>query len=574
LTTLPNEGFGPDSYPGLGTFLSLGSHAVFNYTPASPYNNQLWSTDGTAAGTINLSTSAFDNPVIGLNGLLSGGRLAFTDVAALSVTDGTIAGTFQLKAGSFGHGSYPFGLATLGSIVVFGVASGPAFNDAAGGDQLWRTDGTQVGTVLIENLPRLSVYAGLTSIESFGSKALFAYEDGTGSFIPGLWVTDGTSAGTFAIPSVMNPRFGITANGLAFMVTADGLVATDGTIAGTNVIMPKSLGPNGFGPTTIMAQLGNKVIFAAGIPTQLNGPYILGPDNQLWITDGTSAGTKLIATLPINGSLAGIGSMTSTGDHVLFTYYDGAAAAVWSTDGTSDGTAVLIDNGGGLFSASLSPTPTIVVDNLVPPCFARGTRIATPRGDRRVEHLQVNDVVLTVTGSNQIVRWIGHRRVDCRRHPDRDRVRPIRIEPHAFGMGRPKRPLMLSPDHSIYVEDVLIPIKFLINGTTIKQIEVDEVTYFHVELSRHDILIADGLPAESYLETGGRAAFDNAGTIVELQPNFGTDQSRVADTWRDKAYAPLLGEGDQFSRALAKLHLQAMMLATCAEKQTRRKRAA
>src|ERR1019366_10641252 len=58
---------------------------------------------------------------------------------------------------------------------------------------------------------------------------------------------------------------------------------------------------------------------------------------------------------------------------------------------------------------------------------------------------------------------------------------------------------------------VLIPIRYLVNGRSIAQEARDEVTYWHVELARHDILLAEGLPAESYLDTGNRDAFaDNA----------------------------------------------------------------
>jgi len=120
-------------------------------------------------------------------------------------------------------------------------------------------------------------------------------------------------------------------------------------------------------------------------------------------------------------------------------------------------------------------TPPVFVADLasvVPPCFAAGTRIATPNGAVPVERLRDGNTVLTVSGGRWRISWIGHRRVDCRRHPNPDRVMPIRIAPHAFGQGRPQRPVLLSPDHAVFVEDVLIPIKFLVNGHTITQIEL------------------------------------------------------------------------------------------------------
>lgn len=118
--------------------------------------------------------------------------------------------------------------------------------------------------------------------------------------------------------------------------------------------------------------------------------------------------------------------------------------------------------------------------SLVIPCFCAGTRIRAPRGEVAIEDLRVGDRVRTISGQAQPIEWIGRRRVDCRRHAALDRVRPIRIAPHAFGENRPKRVLLLSPDHSVFVEDVLIPIKFLVNGSTVAQINVATVTYYHL----------------------------------------------------------------------------------------------
>jgi len=109
--------------------------------------------------------------------------------------------------------------------------------------------------------------------------------------------------------------------------------------------------------------------------------------------------------------------------------------------------------------------------------------------------------------------WVGHRRLDCRRHPRPNEVWPIHIAAHAFAPGSPSRALRLSPDHAVFTGEVLIPVRYLVNGSTIAQVETDRVTYWHVELAQHDILLAENLPCESYLDTGNRDAFDNA-------PNF------------------------------------------------------
>jgi hypothetical protein len=118
--------------------------------------------------------------------------------------------------------------------------------------------------------------------------------------------------------------------------------------------------------------------------------------------------------------------------------------------------------------------------------------------------------------------WLGRREVNCARHPEPRRVWPVRISADAFGPGRPHRDLLLSPDHAVYVEDVLIPVKHLVNGSTIAQVPVDSVTYYHVELPRHDVILAEGLPAESYLDIDDRSNFDNGGAVVRMHPDFAT----------------------------------------------------
>ena len=87
------------------------------------------------------------------------------------------------------------------------------------------------------------------------------------------------------------------------------------------------------------------------------------------------------------------------------------------------------------------------------------------------------------------------------------------------------------------VDDVLIPVKYLINGTTIRQSPVDEVRYHHVELPRHAVLLAEGMFAESYLDTGGRGNFANGGEAVALHPDF------TYRTWDAEGCAPLVVTG-------------------------------
>jgi hypothetical protein len=165
-------------------------------------------------------------------------------------------------------------------------------------------------------------------------------------------------------------------------------------------------------------------------------------------------------------------------------------------------------------------------------CFAEGTKIATADGETVVEAIAEGDCVTTVSGNHRAVRWVGYRTIECRRHPCPWDVRPVRIKAGAFADGVPTRDVLLSPDHAMFVAGCLIPVRYLINGRTIVQERVARVTYYHVELERHDLLLASGLPCESYLDTGNRGAFTNGGGALQLHPDF------AQTAWAVRSAAP------------------------------------
>ncbi len=187
-------------------------------------------------------------------------------------------------------------------------------------------------------------------------------------------------------------------------------------------------------------------------------------------------------------------------------------------------------------------------------CYLRGTRIATPTGERAIESLAAGDLVLTGSGEVRPIVWMGHRHLDCRRHPKPRDMWPVRVRCDAFGPGRPHRDLLLSPDHSVFVDDALIPVRYLINGATIVQEMADSVTYWHLELDRHDVILAEGLPCETYLDTGNRGAFANGGPPVHLHPDF------ALRIWDAEACAPLVLAGPRLMAARRRLLAQALCL--------------
>jgi hypothetical protein len=169
-----------------------------------------------------------------------------------------------------------------------------------------------------------------------------------------------------------------------------------------------------------------------------------------------------------------------------------------------------------------------------------------PHGEMAVEDLAVGDLVLTASGEARPVRWLGFRGLDCTRYYDPSVVWPIRIQAGAFAPNMPVRDLWVSPGHSILVDGVLIPAVKLANGVTIVQVPREQVEYWHVELESHDVLLAEGLPAESYLDCGNRTAFINGGAFLEAYPDFAPKH------WRDTC-VPLVLEGPVVEGAKAAL---------------------
>jgi hypothetical protein len=199
----------------------------------------------------------------------------------------------------------------------------------------------------------------------------------------------------------------------------------------------------------------------------------------------------------------------------------GKILTVKNSGGASLGTITLGESHSGKNFSVNTSTGAITTDM---PCFVTGTRILTTTGERMVETLMEGDVALTLCEaqlSAQPVKWIGRRRIDLTAHPHPETVAPIRIRCGAFADNVPHTDLLVSPDHAILVDDKLICARQLINGTTIYQ-EKDwtSVEYFHVELDCHAILLAEGLPAESYLNTGNHGFFANSDQPLVLHPDL------------------------------------------------------
>jgi len=223
-----------------------------------------------------------------------------------------------------------------------------------------------------------------------------------------------------------------------------------------------------------------------------------------------------------NGTISSVGdpvTLTNTSTNAQFDLYatnlDNANQIVFSENPDGSGFAILVSNT-QLIEGQTETFSENTLGDFTPVCFTTGTWIRTERGEIAVEDLQIGDLAVTASGAQHPIRWIGHRTISCIRHPEPAHVQPVRIAPGALGENKPERDLLVSPGHAICLDilgQVLIPASALVNGTTITQEQVEEITYWHVELDSHDILIANGQPAESYLDVGNRSFFASENVV-------------------------------------------------------------
>ena len=355
--------------------------------------------------------------------------------------------------------------------------------------------------------------------------------------------------------------------------TADVGIDTAGvtTITGTGTILAAN-GIFNIGPgITIAGGAGNDLHFQIKNNATIEiEDSILGGTFTFENANG-GAQLSLLGALPAGKFPATIVGLQNNGVHndLLFpTTVSSAAITNASTIGANlvinnSTTFALAGDYSGSTTTGLSGTAATGFHVFVT-CYAAGTAILTEAGETAVEAIRAGDAVVTVAEGRRTVRtveWTGERRVDCTRHPRPEQVWPVRVRAGAFGEKIPHRDLWLSPDHAVFVEGVLIPIKFLINHSTIAQVPVNEITYYHLELARHDVLLAEGLPCETYLDVGDRSNFDNVHDVMRLFPDFSTLSFGSAKLWETAGCAPLVLRGPVLEKIRDFVNARAIVMA-------------
>ncbi len=462
-------------------------------------------------------------------------------------------GTFTLAPTSYALGT----LGVTGADLVLGASQtlgGDVFTSAgstislnghnltlSGTSSLAGADVAGTGTINISG-------TGETSDTSFGSGATLIdtgsiNQDGNITFGSGagFTVSSGatydiasdsgiTSAGTIDLAGTLDKTAGTGTGTITGPVSVTGAVlGASGTIDFTGAVANTGLiESSGAGDITLSTVTGSGTLEMLGSQMTLTGPVgagqlisFGGSSDVLTLTDpgalagtisGFGAGDTIVA--PNLTLIPGVYTISSTGS--LDVPASGGADLKLNFAAGDDNLVITISAHGTGFQATTSRVP----------CFAAGTRILTVHGECAVEELEAGMMLATEHAGVQPVKWIGTRRYDGRMIAGNRNILPITIKAGAIADGVPARDLTVSPGHAIVLDGALVHAKRLVNGHSIVQAaEVDEVSYFHIELATHEVIFAENCPAETFMDEQFRGQFQNAGTFFTRFPG-----QRAADS--------------------------------------------
>jgi autotransporter passenger strand-loop-strand repeat protein len=494
-----------------------------------------------------LGISGTTMPVATISGFDSGFRAAGP----------TLADTIDLQSVAFGAG----GSAVLGSGNVLSVTEGGStYMLQLDPGQLFAGESFQLSADGSGGTDITLAYSG-TVITAGQTVSLTSALSGATVFPGGtLEVLAGGTAISAAVEGLVQVSAGGTAIGADIGAGGDLSVFAGGTANGVDLIDESAGGSLSFFSFALLnLNDGASAGLAAGDVAAGDVIDFSGTSATLGIS-GTTMPTATISGFDAAGP--------ATGDTIDL---HGIAFSAGGAVSLGSGNVLSVTEGGATYTLNLDPAQSFAgetfrlttdgaggTDITAPPCYAAGTRLATLAGDVPVEALRAGDAVLARMDGDWAphrVRWVGRMRVDLTRHPRPDRAAPVRIRADAFAPGVPARDLLLSPDHAVFLDGVLIQAQALVNGATIVRDDPAAITYVHVELDRHGLLLADGLAAESYLDTGNRGQFAGEAGARALHPDLS-----AAAAWDTRACAPLLLGGARVAGAHAALRARAEAL--------------
>ena len=551
----------PASVPGANSNVLIGAVSA----PATPWTVSV--AGAQAAKNLTLE--------MGAGGTLSvSGALAVAGMASLGYAS-THGATVDLGAGaSLSAGNLVAAFSAFavngGTISIGGYADLDAVTAVVQNNGVWNADTLYVGQFFTSAMTvagsgaahaasvlHIGGDGGNTPADtmSIGRGNMFA--TGGGAVTAGsLWVVDGSALNVDSLSSVVIGSAASVAGAVAIGPGATaslesasivGNVVDDGALdafvnlgasslaVGTGQVITGGLTGTG------SVHVGGGYTMQVGTANGFAGSITIDPNAGLVVLTGAAP------TVPI--SMSG-GAIDLRG--VAFT--PGEAVTYSGSDLSFGGQT--LDVGAGLSLArfsvasdSVGATPGTLIAETA--CYVAGTRISTERADAPVETLRAGDRVRTASGRIAPVLWVGRTTLDVQAQPQ---LAPVRIAAGAFGPGLPRRDLLVSGDHAIAIGDVLIPAHRLLDDCTIRQEPPrGTVTYVHVELDRHDLLLAEGLAAESYLDTGNRGLLDGTGRRQAV----GDPEAAALRAFAERGCAPLVLRGPKLKAARAALRTRA-----------------
>jgi T5SS/PEP-CTERM-associated repeat protein len=473
------------------------------------------------------------------------GATADSAGSATVETDGVwnigTAGTGTLDVGVAGNGTLT--VQSGGTLDLLGSGSFEIGQDTGGDGTVTVTDGLLV--------------AGSITVGGAGTGSLTVGSVGT---VEATGVTVGSGSTINLSGGVLDPLIPVGVNGSGVIQgygTLEGNVSLNATSAeiianGGTLEITGSVTGNG---TLELADGSSSILKLDGSVAAGNLVTFLGAAGTLQLTGASSTisgGLLNGFAAPIAGLNVGASNAVPTNDIDLSKLAIGTINSA-----TLSGSTLTVKDTGGSFNLTLASAPAagafvdwksdggsgtdIFLSNA--PCYCRGTLILTELGERAVEDLQIGDRLATRAGLRPI-KWVGRRSYDPRFIRGQKSVLPVVISAGALAHGVPARDLWVSPEHALYLDGVLVPARLLINGMTITQVEaVDRLEYFHIELDSHDVILAEGAPAETYIECDNRLMFHNAAEHAELYPDALTNTGQFC--------APRIEDG---AAALAAIH--------------------
>ncbi len=471
----------------VGTFdNAAGVEQGFAVVAAPSYN--VSSIDPGVVGGV--QTVAFNNggEIVGSYTDTAGVTRGFTDVGGTITTFNDTEAGANTTITAINDGGTFTGFSSAGNAAngQFFFSSGGQVIDQSGGSTGDQPVAINAGGLIVGN-------AGSSGfVDTNGVTSFLNAPGATNTVVAGL-NNAGEIVGSFISAGVQH---GFTdVNGTFTTIDPAGSVST--TLTGVNatgeLVGTYTDGTNTYGFTDLNGTL--QQVAAPGstftVLTSVNnagtaaGYATIGGQNQAIVDDG-----GVITVVPVPGSVNAQVDAINTAGTILGTYADA--------------------NG----------LEHVFTANTTPACYCPGTLIRTDRGDVAVEALAIGDLVVTVGGTAEPVRWIGRRSYAARFLRGRPALLPVRICQGALANGVPSADLLVSPAHALLLDGVLVQAADLVNGTTVvREAGLAVVEYVHIELAKHGLVWANDTAAETFVDDDSRAMFSNAAEYTALYGN-------------------------------------------------------